>query len=213
MKLNEASIATGVETVDPPRLFHPPDVSWQQSTCRLLGLSLFKKTKCQMVCLDLDGFKPSKLHSTKGDGNCFFRCLSYVATGGEDQHTTMRQRVTDTMQESHICGGKPGVMQYLAASKMTLDRTWATEVEIFAAATTLGCDIYIYSRVNGSGLWVRHPAEGINAPVCKYRKAIYLSNEHNTHYDVVVNINHPDTKYRKKNLLETFLKVILFFCD
>jgi len=201
------------EPANSTNLFNPVDSSWQRNVCYELGLPLFKKTKYKTVCLGLSDCKPTKLYTVKGDGNCFFRCLSYMVTGDEDHHTVMRQWVVNTTEEKHIYGDKPSVGQYLTTSKMELDRTWSTEVEIFAAADALDCDIYIYSKTNGSGQWLRHPAGGINAPVCRYRKAIYLNNEYNSHYDVVLSIDHPDAKYRKKNLLWGILKVILFLFD
>ena len=39
---------------------------------------------------DLNG-KPSNMYQVLGDGNCYFRCISYVLSGKEDYHRDVRK--------------------------------------------------------------------------------------------------------------------------
>jgi len=36
----------------------------------------------------------------KGDGNCFYRCLSKHIYGSEDKHKDIRQKVTDHIEQN-----------------------------------------------------------------------------------------------------------------
>ena len=47
---------------------------------------------------DVDLKRPDRLKSIKADGNCLFRtCSSFILTGSENQHMTVRQAILDHM--------------------------------------------------------------------------------------------------------------------
>lgn len=106
---------------------------------------------------------PSTLKQTSPDGNCFFNALSFVLTGTEKFHGKLRTSICDyivthptelraVLPES--CHGDSN--KYLQDSSMSQLGTWATEVEIFAAAYLLNINIYIYTKYGWQWKWVRH---------------------------------------------------------
>jgi len=46
--------------------------------------------------------RPRRIHITRGDGNCYFRALSFILRGAENQHVVVRDRVVCHMQSSAI---------------------------------------------------------------------------------------------------------------
>jgi len=80
----------------------------------------------------------SDVTKVRGDGNCFFRCLSLNITGTETNHQVLRKAVVDYMKEHN----EDLPEDYLQKSKMWKDRIWATDMEISAAANFLQTDIY-----------------------------------------------------------------------
>lgn len=82
----------------------------------------------------------------EGDGNCFFRSLSKVIYGSESCHTELRQAVVDLLEkfprefEQFLDGS---VHEHIKS--MRKPGTWATQTEIYVAATLLQRDIYVLS--------------------------------------------------------------------
>ena len=74
--------------------------------------------------------EPRRVHSTKGDGNCFFRCISYALTGDESSHLSLHDIVVNHMLD---LGNKvedylnENVSGYLAATSMARNGVWATD--------------------------------------------------------------------------------------
>ena len=46
--------------------------------------------------------RPLARKIVKGDGNCLFRCLSYVLYGNEDHHLPVRKRVIQTLNNPEV---------------------------------------------------------------------------------------------------------------
>jgi hypothetical protein len=106
---------------------------------------------------------PRRLHRTKGDGNCFFRCISYLLTGSEEQYIAVRDLVVSHMSSKTVeqklrTYANEDMGEYLSRSRMEDAGTWATDVEIVATANLLGCDIDVYTQVGSSKRWMRYPA-------------------------------------------------------
>jgi len=43
---------------------------------------------------------PRRIHKIKGDGNCYFRVISFILTGVENNHLVVRDRVVQHMQSA-----------------------------------------------------------------------------------------------------------------
>ena len=79
-----------------------------------------------------------------GDGNCFYRSLSYILYGHQDSHGHLRGQLADLVQLN------PATFQTFVwqgnvqdhARHMREEGRWATQVEIAAAASYLGVPIF-----------------------------------------------------------------------
>ena len=121
----------------------------------------------------------------KGDGNCYFRAISFAVSGSQEYYAEVRQCICDyienfpghlnaVLQNSHdVRSGK----EYLKKSEMQKNNEWGTEIEILATAKCFKCDIFTYYNYR----WQRH----------SYLKtlstdAIYLDNRAGNHFDIVI---------------------------
>lgn len=130
------------------------------------------------------GFGDCICQNITSDGNCFFRCLSFAVFSTEKYFALFRFGVCNYMLmntdeiESFLPPQYNGnVKQYLITTKMLNNRTWATEVEIHAAAFMLQTSIYVY----GEHGWLRHAKESNTSD-----KGIYIFHKNKNHFDIVV---------------------------
>ncbi|XP_062602076.1 uncharacterized protein LOC134263711 [Saccostrea cucullata] len=99
--------------------------------------------------------EPRSEKNILGDGNCFFRAVSFSLTNSEDFHSAMRNAVCEHMMRNRelfkpfLKDGVDTVENHLSSTQMLQEGTWATEVEIFATAHLLNTDIYTFS----DGCW------------------------------------------------------------
>lgn len=83
----------------------------------------------------------------RGDGNCFFRAMSKHIYGTEDCHYQIRQAIVDIVEkfpsefEQFLDNG--AMTPHI--SNMRNNGTWASTLEIYAAATILQRDIYVFT--------------------------------------------------------------------
>jgi len=177
---------TGDEAFDHP--FRPISLEEQHQLCRKLGMQRIRPVvygRSQDIARP-----PKRLHRTRGDGNCFFRAISYCVTGTEDGHQTLRNKVTEHMSnkvsrelENYM---NSNMSRYMDESNMILDGVWATDAEIIATASLLELDIMIYSSY---GSIIEHNWQNFPSTFHlgqRTNKALYLQNLNNVHYDVVI---------------------------
>ncbi|XP_062614203.1 uncharacterized protein LOC134275940 [Saccostrea cucullata] len=135
--------------------------------------------------------EPSFQKETLGDGNCFFRAVSFSLTNSEDFHNIMRKAVCEHMMRNKelfkpfLKDGIQSVESHMSSTQMSQEGTWATEVEIFATAHLLNIDLYTYS----GGSWLRFSVKEVDP--CRQRRtgAIYLNHYQQNHYNVVLSVN------------------------
>lgn len=77
------------------RLFNPINRIWQRKQGKTLNLKIthwlnFKQEKKVIG-------KPSTMIPIIGDGNCYYRSLSYCITGTEDQHLAIRILIAEVI--------------------------------------------------------------------------------------------------------------------
>ncbi|XP_062579865.1 uncharacterized protein LOC134241859 [Saccostrea cucullata] len=135
--------------------------------------------------------KPCNEHKISGDGNCFFRAVSFSLTNSEDYHYDLRNAVCKHLLEnedyfqSFLRAGARSVVDHVLMSSMEKTGTWATEVEIKAMSHLLGVDIYTFSNNH----WLKFSAERVGVSVTERRLgAIYLCHNHQNHYDVALDV-------------------------
>ena len=69
--------------------FEPVDEEWQTAKCEEFHLAFRKLFPSEMQSVALSN--PVNIMQVEGDGNCWFRCVSLVVTGSQDDHTEIRQ--------------------------------------------------------------------------------------------------------------------------
>jgi hypothetical protein len=147
---------------------------------------------------------PKDKKTIRGDGNCFFRSISFALTGNEDHHLEVRKcvvehilflgdKIKSFLQANHTA------KSYIKNSNMTKSGIWASEVEIFATAHLLKTDIYIYGKSGKTFSWLKFSAAFIDSTVVSSDKAIYLNHTNGNHYDVVKSTSIVDITEKGQN--------------
>lgn len=148
---------------------------------------------------------PNKFYHVKGDGNCFFRAISFAVTGDKNHHMVLREKIVNTLMEyEHLIESYlPSDMtcgEYVTTSNMLLNGTWATEIEILATTILLRTNIFTHND-----RWLKY-----KCPMTTVEHGIYLQNLQNTHYDVVLRVHEKEensSKYLEKKMLDDVQKV------
>ena len=127
------------------------DEVWQREKCAMLGLTFHSITKqpCQLIDQPLSDYQPWENEPIIGDGNCLFRCLSQMITGGQNSYGELRTIIASFIASEGTTqlgwylkqsGYTP--LKYYINEKMTqLDGAWAGDIEIMAASEILNADI------------------------------------------------------------------------
>lgn len=128
-----------------------------------------------------------QIDAIKGDGNCFFRALSKVIYGNQSFYNEIRQGVVDVLEEypKKFEAFADGPMSQHIRS-MREDKTWATQTEIYAAATLLNRDVYILSpdQTGETYRWLLFkPQFKYNSSVTGCKCYITICHTHGNHYD------------------------------
>ena len=96
----------------------------------------------------VQGKAPSIRMSIYGDGNCYFRSISYILSGEEKFHLEVRRAVCDfiTVFDGEL---KPFLKRgegagYIKQSEMRKSGKWATETEILATAKIMKRDVFTF---------------------------------------------------------------------
>ena len=91
-------------------------------------------------------------HTIGGDGNCFFRSISYLLLGSEAKRGVVRNAVCNYiiqpenwyMLNVYIDGDITNSEEYVRKSEMHVWAKWATHVELFALAQLTGKDVCVH---------------------------------------------------------------------
>ena len=88
-----------------------------------------------------------RIQEIKGDGNCFFRSLSYTLFGTEEHHIIVRSilvrfenKNSEVFEQRMTEVNKPSYHEHMLS--MLRPDTWATHLEVMAAATYFQRSIY-----------------------------------------------------------------------
>lgn len=88
-----------------------------------------------------------KLHPILGDGNCFFRALSYIMYGTEDCHTSVQASIALFSELNVDCFKKyctsSVVMEHIRCMKH--EAVFATQMEAHAAASCIFSELCTYT--------------------------------------------------------------------
>ena len=113
--------------------FHTVNEQWQRWACALLGLEFIGATQMRSTC-GIDTPPHTRHIKPIGkDGNCLFRCFSYMITGSENQHFEVRAMIVTYMPKlAHFLLGSPyldehynSIQEYIADKRMDRDGSMA----------------------------------------------------------------------------------------
>ncbi|XP_038050108.1 uncharacterized protein LOC119723495 [Patiria miniata] len=88
--------------------------------------------------------KPDLVKKIKGDGNCFFRAISFAVSGTEENHVQLRMATVNHLLKNgdkfngFLRQGFVNVEEYVIRQRMFDSGVWSTEVEIMAMAQNVG---------------------------------------------------------------------------
>ena len=173
--------------------FFPVNIEWQREACRMLHLDFKRSSNVQYnTGEDVPLTVPKNTRRVQGDGNCLFRCFSYILTGEERQHEQIRRAVVDHMPQLpiqmmlvYIPSRYSSVQDYLVASRMNRPGVWGTEAEIATLAHLLQINIYAYSPRIRDWYAYMPTFNGNVLGVASTQRAIYIKNTCNNHFDPV----------------------------
>ena len=123
----------------------------------------------------------------EGDGNCFFRCVSFLLYGTARHHSVIRQSICEVidLRQTHY---QP-FLRHMAITdhllSMRQNGTYADEIEIRAA-----CDLYELPLE----IWYMHPEQGAvlhrgTSQIPRNRPAMRLAYLNGNHYDSLMPID------------------------
>ena len=137
----------------------PVDAQWQITKCNDLGLQYSGPNGCLPGGPGQPLTTPRTAFTIVGDGACFFRSLSHIITGNQDQHLAIRLKVCDHMMLPEVDQWLAGryhhrqdttATDHIRRQNMRMTSTWATTAEIFTASDLLQTQIVIADSRNRS---------------------------------------------------------------
>ena len=150
-------IINGVEDLK-PMMFHPFSLYMRKQVATSVNINVGRK---HGLGLRVDALRYHStgemctdnfnVHTVDGDGNCFFRSISYLLLGSEAKHDVVRNAVCNYIIQpenwyklkSYIDGGITSHEDYVRKSEMHVWGKWATHVELFALAQLTGKDVCV----------------------------------------------------------------------
>ena len=187
-------IVNGVEDIK-PMLFHPFSLYMRKQVATTVNINVGRKYGfgLRVDALRYHGTGEQctgnfHVHTVDGDGNCFFRSISYLLLGSEAKHDVVRNAVCNYIIQPenwyklkvYIDGDITGSEEYVRKSEMHVWGKWATHVELLALAQLTSKDVCVYTL----DLWMRYSASRTSKRPTK--NAFYLTNYHNVHFDPVI---------------------------
>ncbi len=179
------------EEYDPGSLqyFTPVDHPWQLEKSKVVTKTPWRgHPHGSFICLPIL-CKPSKIESMMGDGNCFFRAISYAIFGLQSRHRCVRNSIVLWMTIHHDKIKEHFGDTYLENSSMDSNGKWATEAEILSTAAILETDIQIWCKSGGDLKWLRYKSETLGK-TSSTEKSIHLTNGSGVHFDYVLYTGH-----------------------
>ncbi|XP_074539324.1 uncharacterized protein LOC141800588 [Halichoeres trimaculatus] len=163
-------------------LFTPLSKDVSQALCRKLKIP---SEKLHVASEEIGPLgTPCKNDNIAADGNCFFRAISQAVSGTQDYHRKIRLAVVKQLESNEaqynslLRSQYSSVTEYLSNSRIKYVGSWATELEIQAAADFLGVNIFTYCQHR----WLKYSCRNTQL----LNKGIYLENCNGNHYETVV---------------------------
>jgi len=161
--------------------FVPPNQDWQRKIC-------YHVPSCSVVKYGISGVTlrdpawSCGIHKIRGDGNCFYRSISFCTTGSQESHEQIRQdllffEIMHRDKATALLWQNETFQAHIAKTATAGEDV--TDVDVFCAAAYLGTTIYVYQKPgeNGAWTWSRYGPEIQLLKQCQIPKG--------THEDIV----------------------------
>jgi hypothetical protein len=178
--------------------FNPVDNEWQTQRAKMLGVKVRRPTQlCSGPRRTMTPTeRPPTTITMRGDGNCLFRAVSYYLAGDQSYHKALRDIIVTYMAENApIIGTIADQPTYATKNNMIIPGVYATEVEIFAFASMLATNIFVYSPYgNDTKGAIQHkwqcyaPHSQLTSQFTQSTTAIYITN-FNEHFEPVISMD------------------------
>ena len=168
---------TGIQNPDRHLVFEPTNEDWRVHQC--IGSSLPYPLDLPEREIKQQLGPPSQLDRIVGDGSCLYRALSLELCGTQRHHGHLKELLVDFRLDNQdsfagYVGGDLG--RYLLQNTMR-ERSWGSDVEIFAAVTLLQTTVVVYRATTPSSRkWLPHRPLFWISNVPHFQEKIYLSN-------------------------------------
>lgn len=183
--------------------FYTVDEQWQHWACAQLGLEFVGPTAMRRGGPHVALTPPNarRIRRIVGDGNCLFRCFSYMITGSEDQHVEIRAIIVTYMPNiAHFLLGSSylddcynSVQEYIADTRMDQDGSYGSHVEMLTLAHLLQTTIYSYNDIGGRGSsWCTYSPSMLDRTLVHdtTEMAMYIRLIHaREHFEVVLDVS------------------------
>ena len=159
----------------------------KRKICEELNL-IFSEERCNLNTRTVE-IEGTEMHcqNIEGDGNCFFRAISYCVSGSEKNHEAIRLATCRYLVENEAAfqslqrNTNISMSEYMQMSNMCQTGTWATEMEIIAVAAMLHINIYTFSCER----WLLYSEAQVISNCETNRGSIFLHHINENHYNVV----------------------------
>ena len=171
--------------------FQPPSDDWQRKTARKLDIGVERFLRYGRDRYLYQDSIPKHTIPIVPDGNCFFRAISMLVTGVEENHMKVRQALTKHVEDHSdiyrtFLESRGGMTTYVQS--MRRPREWATDTEIFAAATLLNtifevCTEFRTNNIKEYHWQTFHPLKDNSVSLPK----VYISHK-DDHFEPILDI-------------------------
>ncbi|XP_072166092.1 uncharacterized protein [Diadema setosum] len=172
--------------------FSPLCARQKRMICRKLGID-YVNINDGGLQTDTDIAHPAQIKPVTGDGNCFYRAISYIISGTERNHTILRKATakhlldTNCLFTSTLSHEFRTVEEYVLKEKVMNNGTWASNTEISAMANLLEVDIYSFNdQLLAWQLFSAKKPGKINEVTAE--GGIYILYTQNVHFNVVESV-------------------------
>jgi hypothetical protein len=162
--------------------FYPVSAKWQNEQYLKFRLKLEYEHQWKNIGSYFStNVAPKTFINVIGNGNCFFRALSFIISGLEIHHLAVRNHIVQYMATARIGQQLQDMYGKHDPNTMINNAVWATNCEILACAAYMGTDIIIYSATG----WLTYEATFLGDKV--YKNKLYLRHL-NDHFDIVSSV-------------------------
>ena len=173
--------------------FLPLHETQKKNICSNLGINYINRNSGGGLEKDGNIGHPVRIKHVIGDGNCFFRAVSYIISGTESNHIHLRKATVKHLLETNDLFSNTlshefrTVEEYVLKERVMDIGTWASNTEISSVANLINTDVYSFN--DQLLTWQMYSAKNpgrINEVTTE--RGIYILYTNGNHFDVVEDV-------------------------